>query len=350
MSNHCIVVARYAENMDWVDDLVEMHDWIDNVIIYNKGRDDFKVRNGHIIKVVKTPNIGREGETYLRYIIEHYNKLPQHVWFTQGDPFPHCPDFMNLLSRESVTKYNIGFQGLTWRYQYNVPPEIDNDKRYYINGNRLLQYYVSTDNLDLVDEHEFNNLGAQNLCRLLKERFNLSTREYVNYFCKGVGIKPPKNVIPFTIAAIFYVQKDMIMRHPLSVYKKIKSKLLQFDMQGGEIGYFLEMIWQYIFTMETYDDLEEIYEKRQQKFGKFCASWCKNRKHVWIKYHLNKKHPSVKTPFVHENSHNTTMIYKTATGFEDIEGIDFPCDDIESHPCDSLDQAHKLFDRFLKTH
>ena len=78
-----VVIAKYKENIDWTNT-------VENVKIYNKGPD------GDI------PNIGREGETFLRYIIEHYEVLPDFVVFLQGDPFPHMPP--------SVNKDTIGYQ------------------------------------------------------------------------------------------------------------------------------------------------------------------------------------------------------------------------------------------------
>jgi hypothetical protein len=53
------------------------------------------------------PNVGREAETYLRYIIENYNCLPEYVAFLQGHPFDHLKytkaDFFDIL-----TQYNTG--------------------------------------------------------------------------------------------------------------------------------------------------------------------------------------------------------------------------------------------------
>ena len=64
-----VVIAKYKENVSWVENLKY------NYIIYDKSKD--------------VPNIGRESETYLKYIINHYNNLPDYVVFLQGNPFDH---------------------------------------------------------------------------------------------------------------------------------------------------------------------------------------------------------------------------------------------------------------------
>jgi hypothetical protein len=65
---YSIVVAKFNENIEWTKELG------DNVVIYDKSVPPLK-------------NIGREAETFLRYIIEHYNNLPEYVIFLQGNPY-----------------------------------------------------------------------------------------------------------------------------------------------------------------------------------------------------------------------------------------------------------------------
>ena len=77
--DHCLIVARYNENLDWLNSLVETESWIRNVIIFNKGLDNIKLskKTKNIIKIKNVPNIGREGGTYLNYIITNYKCLPE---------------------------------------------------------------------------------------------------------------------------------------------------------------------------------------------------------------------------------------------------------------------------------
>ena len=64
---YSIVVAKYREDINWTKEL-------DNVVIYDKSVPPLK-------------NVGREAETFLRYIVEHYDALPEYVVFLQGNPY-----------------------------------------------------------------------------------------------------------------------------------------------------------------------------------------------------------------------------------------------------------------------
>lgn len=86
-----LVVARYNESLEWLDDLPEEITYT----VYNKGEDDITQPN------IKVPNVGRESETYIRYILENYNKLPETVCFCQGKPHPHHVNFLHVLSTYS---------------------------------------------------------------------------------------------------------------------------------------------------------------------------------------------------------------------------------------------------------
>ena len=53
----------------------------------------------HQVRQELLPNVGRETHSYLTYIVEHYDSLPPAIVFTQGDPFPHNPDFLEEARR-----------------------------------------------------------------------------------------------------------------------------------------------------------------------------------------------------------------------------------------------------------
>jgi hypothetical protein len=73
-----IVVAKYREDMSFTKNFKYP------VKIYDKS--------------INYPNVGREAETYLRYIIENYDNLPEIVIFLQGNPFDHLPQNFDLFS------------------------------------------------------------------------------------------------------------------------------------------------------------------------------------------------------------------------------------------------------------
>ena len=72
-----IIVSRFNEDINWLNSETE------NCIICNKGE-----RIG-LKNEIMLPNVGRESETYLNYIIKEYQNLPELLIFTQGSISQH---------------------------------------------------------------------------------------------------------------------------------------------------------------------------------------------------------------------------------------------------------------------
>lgn len=85
-----MVVARYNENLDWLKSVP----W--NYIVFNKGEDNLPK---WIKNEIKLPNIGREAHTYLIYIIDNYDNLPDFCIFVQGNPFEHSKQLLEKMTR-----------------------------------------------------------------------------------------------------------------------------------------------------------------------------------------------------------------------------------------------------------
>lgn len=79
--DYIIVVAKYNEDVTWLDAFHKK-------IIYDKSETP-------IPGAIRVENIGRESETFYRYIIENYDSLPEYIVFVQGDPFEH----MTMINR-----------------------------------------------------------------------------------------------------------------------------------------------------------------------------------------------------------------------------------------------------------
>ncbi len=81
MSDLTVVIARYEENLDWLNRIKKNC----NVIIYNKGKENIHTN----YKQIKIDNVGREAHTFLYHIVENYDKMSDFTVFLQGDPFEH---------------------------------------------------------------------------------------------------------------------------------------------------------------------------------------------------------------------------------------------------------------------
>ncbi len=76
-----IVVSHYNEDISWLSKVKQ------DFIIYEKGEGT---------EGIKIENKGREGDTWLRYIIDWYDKLPEVSWLLQGNPFDHEEEVLRI--------------------------------------------------------------------------------------------------------------------------------------------------------------------------------------------------------------------------------------------------------------
>jgi hypothetical protein len=111
------VVARYKENTTWLHCLeftgVES-------FVYEKqtpANSHSRVSTAHHIYV---ENIGYECSSYAKYIVDHYDDLPDRVYFVQGFPFEHCPGFSTTVAAIEnedffmLSDFNSPFRSSGW--------------------------------------------------------------------------------------------------------------------------------------------------------------------------------------------------------------------------------------------
>lgn len=116
-----IVVARYRENVDWLNKI----DPSFQVFLYNKGEPlnptMFKSRN---IKIIDIKNVGRETDTYFHHIENtSFEDNQDYTVFTQGDPFEHSPQFLEILNSKSEWT-EVQPLSMQWIEKQNVPPRL----------------------------------------------------------------------------------------------------------------------------------------------------------------------------------------------------------------------------------
>lgn len=70
--NAHVVISRFEEDLSWVQNIE-----FNNIIIYEKDKNT----------KYSTPNVGNEASSYLKYIIDHYENLPDYTIFL------HCHEF-----------------------------------------------------------------------------------------------------------------------------------------------------------------------------------------------------------------------------------------------------------------
>lgn len=192
-----IVVAHYKENIDWI----YKNDLQNDVILFDKGNN---IINKKYKEYIQLENVGREGHTYLHYIINAYYNLPEIIIFTQGNPFDHSKNFIEKIKNIDNLMVNKNFVFL-------------GDKIYKIKNFSCIHH---------------KNIPIQNICHAL----------FVN----------PLADFEFSPGAIFAVKKNAILSKSIDFYEKCIS-MLENNINPIE-GYVFERIWELIFN-EKFDAL-----------------------------------------------------------------------------------------------
>jgi hypothetical protein len=209
-----IVVARYKESVKWLAPLSK------HVRLYNKGGGSVDIS----CNMVNLPNVGRESHTYLRYIIDTYENLPEIVVFTQGaideeleEQYPYeyatgkktAAGFLIELAQSALA--NGQSQNLFFNEQIIPSCRATPDMRIFsYKGERL----------DLM---------------------NMSLGEWYNSrFGKTYPASPP-----WYIHALFAVRRERILQHPKSLYEKLILDLE--TSRNPEVGHFFEKSWYLMF-------------------------------------------------------------------------------------------------------
>lgn len=189
-----IVVARYAENIEWTEDY-------DNVLVYNKG---VKLVDGYY-REIQIPNVGREGHTYYKYICDHYDALDDYTIFLQGHPFDHLP---------------------------NILDELDDIRRKQRNGELELDFHYLTKPIMECRLSGCTGHPGLPIKQVYEYVFDTKVTE--------------DRVFMFGSGAQFIVSRERILQRPREFYERIVA-LLQKDVCPVE-GYVIERLHSLIFA------------------------------------------------------------------------------------------------------
>jgi hypothetical protein len=284
-NDHLLLVSRYDEHLDWLVDLLAKWKWVKNVLVINKGGPIYAPLPADRVIVRNARNVGREGETLLHYIIQDYERLPDHLWFLQGDPRTHQPDIPVLFDPEVVQQYNTTFQPLTMQFaEYaRIPDSLLQGEETQLGG-RVRQLYLSpasggikfASGLDEDDQvaSSMGVLGFSQIINAMQMEHHVRWRsQTVRTICMYLNMTTPDQpdkLIPYTMSAMFAVSSKAVKTYPKSFYEDVRRWLIYDDRtgvefvqkaplgsgvdtcnylrQGGRRGYLLERLWQFMFT------------------------------------------------------------------------------------------------------
>lgn len=202
-----IVVAHYNEDLSWLNSLKHIPTYV-----YSKGE------RPNIDCIQKSlPNIGRESHTYLSYIIERYDTLPDIVFFTQGKIRDHISTSMNLDDYIKAAYLDLKPNELS--SQTNYP---ERSYAFGLENYRRLWWGYDTEPCEFPGDEWFRKFVDDNPTIELDS-------------CRSIFW-----------SAIFSIRKEAILSRSKDYYQTL---LYQCETPNPEVGHFIERAWFYIFNL-----------------------------------------------------------------------------------------------------
>lgn len=210
MSSLAIVVAQYKEDVSW------LAPWAQHVVVYRKGPERENASTNALLALGAqqhiVPNTGREANSYLRYILDHYDTLPDWVVFTQG----RVDDHLSLAQFAAL-----------------LQPTADGRSSNYQRMDPLTRALVFHDKWTLSGQ----SLWAKG--NLASSGMNLG-----QFFERIVGQRYPTHVRWYT-GAIMGVSRERILMRPRADYEAMLATVN--TTSDTEAAHFFERAWYYIF-------------------------------------------------------------------------------------------------------
>ena len=208
-----IVVGHYNEDLNWLSSFDK-----DSIIVYSKGESTS-------IECIQKflPNVGRESHTYLYYIIENYENLPDVIFFTQGNIKDHTyPVQSGSYYSTDKTYIEDNFLNINTISSLNILRSI-------------FKFGISN------DYHVASNS--------IEDKCIYSGREFFSKFINN-SINLEESYIYIYYNGIFSVKREAILSRSKEYYEEL-IKLLTHS-SSPEVGHFFERSWFYIFNLDKY--------------------------------------------------------------------------------------------------
>lgn len=204
MNEIFIVSSHYNENLDWIKNQKNYE-----YIIYSKNPDSKEIADipSENLRIIK--NRGLEATSYISFIIDFYERIPEYVAFCHGHEYAWHQS-SDILS--SIRAYN--FQ----------------DEYFTLNN----PYYRNS----LYDE------CPQEIIYPAERR----VWPKIKSISEKIGIELP-DMIEITMSAQFVLKKECILRNSKSFYENLNDWLnSQTEITDAMAGNIMEQLWYLIFT------------------------------------------------------------------------------------------------------
>lgn len=210
-----VVVARYKENIDWLETLPQAY----KIWIYNKGENNI-IKKNYILN--ELPNVGRESHTYIYHIVSNYDNIDVNgvTVFCQGRIKDHIGHI-----EESKYIFNIADEANRKGFSESIA-----------RWHEIAVIHQPLENFRILEwpPRLFNKPNKNN------ETFGQWFRR-----CTKMTYLPPKHEFKWIVAANFAVKNSTILSKPKEYYRSLLDEFD--DSSAPEVGHFFERSWYYIF-------------------------------------------------------------------------------------------------------
>ena len=188
-----MVVSRYRENVEWINNFKDISNL--RVLVYDHGNSN----NPYNIP----KNVGNEATVYLKYIIDHYDNLPEYI-------------------------YLVHAHYRSWHHKGNLYERLEEA----IKENKM---FININNKDWKYEDVTRHPWYSKIMVLWKDYIE----EYIPYenLINKNFVKDHKS------CAQFYVNKSRILRYPKIFYENLYNWLLTTKLITYESSRYMEKLW-----------------------------------------------------------------------------------------------------------
>lgn len=261
-----LVLARYKESVDWVGQM-QQQDPLFRTIVYTKGPSPAQLvgLDRARTEAIQLPNLGLEAHTYMRHIVDNYDRLADKTVFTQAQiPSPgffgHTGGGGHLLPKADFVRDYLAptVGGIC------IPTVATDVELTHIAFRRALvdPWHGGAESLETPWTHMPPVCPATGTDAWLGfGPFHWSTGYlyalhssqpdqaptfkafWERYLLKELG--PPPDTIMFASGGIFSATKEQILAHPKSFYEALLAA--SSNARNSMTAYYLELVYGYMF-------------------------------------------------------------------------------------------------------
>ncbi|KAL1873166.1 hypothetical protein Daus18300_003985 [Diaporthe australafricana] len=228
-----VVVARFKEPLEPWAPLAS------NTYLYSKGgipQENDTISHSLFRSYTDLPNVGREGQTYLTHIVNHYGCLEDVMIFTQASPFDLTGPAVNDIDEMAVAALQVGPDDVTPFNRAKLTRDEDD--------------WAAVD-WTLAEEKPWI---TENQLRTLV-RANYTPAEFWRFVLEEDH--PP--AVRAMHGGIFAVRRETVRSRPVEVYERALRRFEEADAVNPEVGFFWERMWAPVFSRRywTYHPINE---------------------------------------------------------------------------------------------